>query len=306
MEQNSTSEWVAERLASVKPEWQPNADRASAKLRARMEQASPRRGWTAAAVTVGVILAVVAAVPQSRAVAQDLWYRVFFVRRFEAIRLDLSRIPLQASITSNGVTQSFATLEEAERKAGFRPMAPPPEVAGRSTGEFTVTGPIGARQMVDLPALRAALDKVGAREVQLPAEWQGATIRMNLGPMVFSGYEQGVQIVQAKPIELHVPGGFPLAKFAEAAFRCAGISEWQARAMGEKFTKSPAWLLHLPEDEVANIEEIPLRVGSGLLVEDTLEGGGSRATIMFGTAERIFAISSPSREFGIRIANSLL
>lgn len=306
MEQNSNSEWVAGRLALVKPTWQPNADRARTQLRARPEQPFGRRRWIAAAATVAFILVVLAAVPQSRAVAQDLWYRMFFVRRFEAVRLDLSRIPLKASITSNGLAQKFATLEEAERKAGFRPMVPPPDVAGRSQGEFAVTGPIGVRQVVDLPALRAALDQAGAREVQLPAEWHGVTLRMDLGPMVFSGYEGEIQIVQARPIELHVPSGFPLAKFAETAFRCAGIPEWQARAMGEKFARSPAWLLDLPDDEVGHIEEIALRVGSGLLVEDTLEGGGSRATIMFGTAERIFAISSPSGQLSIRIANSLL
>jgi hypothetical protein len=129
---------------------------------------------------------------------------------------------------------------------------------------------------------------------------------MAIGPMVIAGYKDEVQIVQAKPIELDVPADFPLAKFAEAAFRCAGMSWWQARAMGEKFAANPAWLLDIPQDEVVNIEEFQLRASAGLLVEDPIEGGGSRVTVLFGTADRIFAISSGSREDSIRIANSLL
>jgi hypothetical protein len=76
--------------------------------------------------------------------------------------------------------------------------------------------------------------------------------------------------------------------------------------MGEKFAANPAWLLDIPEDEVVHIEEVRLRAGGGLLVEDPIEGGGGRVTVLFSTADRIFAISSGSREESIRIANSLL
>jgi len=269
-----------------------------------MAETQPRRrGWAVAALTAATLV-VIAAIPQSRAIAQDLWHR-FFLRSFDAVRLDLSRVPMSVSVTTNGMQRSVATLQEAELQAGYKPILPLREIIGDPPSEISVTGPIGVRQIVQVKELQAALARAGANEIQVPAEWQGITLGMDFGSMVIAGYKDDVQIIQAKPIELHVPAGFPLAKFAEAAFRSAGASSWTAYTMGEKFAKNPAWLLDIPEDEVVNIQEISLRAGSGLLVEDPLEGGGLRVTVLFGTPDRIFAVSSGFRELSIRIANSL-
>ena len=305
MEKNPNSEWVAERIKTLKPEWRPNSDWARTRLTARMEARPTRRGWIAATAAAAAMLATIVAAPQSRAVARELWYRIL-LRGFDAVRVDLSRVPLSVSITSNGVQQTAATLEQAEQLAGFKPMLPPRGFVADSPAQTVVTSPIHVRQVVRVRELEAALAEAGANEVPVPAEWEGIALQMAVGPMVIAEYQDEVQIVQARPIELHVPADFPLAKFAEAAFRCAGMSWWEARAMGERFAANPAWLLDIPEDEVVHIEEVPLQAGRGLLVEDSTEGGGSRVTVLFSTADRIFAVSSRSREDSIRIANSLL
>jgi hypothetical protein len=305
MEKHSPSEWVAGRIQTLKPEWRPNPDWAKTRLTARLEERPSRRGWIVATAAATVMLAILVAAPQSRALARELWYRIL-LRSFDAVRVDLSRVPLSVSITSNDVQQTAATLEHAEQLAGFRPMLPPRGLLADSPAQTVVTSPISVRQVVRVRELEAGLAEAGANEVPVPAEWEGVTLQMSIGPLVIAEYNGEVQIVQAKPIELQVPADFPLEKFAEAAFRCAGMSWWQARAMGEKFAANPAWLLDIPEDEVVQIEEVPLRAGGGLLVEDPIEGGGWRVTVLFSTADRIFAVSSGSREQSIRIANSLL
>ena len=77
--------------------------------------------------------------------------------------------------------------------------------------------------------------------------------------------------------------------------------------MGEKFAANPAWLLDVPEGEAVRVEEVKLRANSsGLLVEELdNQTGVSRATILFSTADRIFAVSSDSRGRSLQIADSL-
>jgi hypothetical protein len=196
-------------------------------------------------------------------------------------------------------------VEEAEARAGFRPVFPPRELVGDAPARVMVTGPMTARQTVDVVALREALAKVGAHDVDVPEVWQGVTLRLEMAPMVIAGYADEVQVIQSKPFAFETPAGFPLAKFAEAAFRCAGVPAGPARAMAEKYAANPAWLLDVPEDEVAQVEEILMGARSGLLVEEPVETGGWRVTVLFGTAERVFAVVSNSRGRSLAIANSL-
>ncbi len=300
------SDWVAARLAAAKPEWTPNPTWARTRVEARTNERprSSNRKWAATAAAAFATFAIFILLPQGRAVAQDIWYRLFF-RGFDAVRVDLSRVPLSTSITTNGMEVKVQTEQEASLKAGY-PVHLPPRNLLLDPPELAVTGPIVVKQIVQVQDLRAALAKAGATDVQVPDEWQGRELRIGIGPMVIAGYRDDVQVIQAQPMELHVPADFPLLRFAEAAFRCTGLSWWQARAMAEKFAANPAWLLDIPQDEVVNVEEIHLRKGiPAVLVEDPAEEAKERATVLFATPDRIFAVSSSSRERSIRVANSL-
>ena len=120
METNHEDRWVANRLATIEPQWSPNLARGRELLDARM--AARRRSWTwmaTTAATAAVCIAVLA-LPATRALAQELWYR-FVLNRVDVVRLDLSKLPLQMQVTTNGVEQRVQNVDEAERKAGFRP-----------------------------------------------------------------------------------------------------------------------------------------------------------------------------------------
>ncbi len=303
METNHEDPWVANRLASIEPQWSPNLARGRELLDARLARRRHSWTWMAAAATAAVCVAVLA-FPATRAIAQELWYR-FVLNRVDVVRLDLSKLPLQMQVTTNGLEQSVQSVDKAERKTGFRPYLPSPGVL-YANPRITVTGPIAVEQTIHVRDIESALGKVGASDVQVPAEWEGVQLRTDIGPMVEEKYPDNVHILQARPIELYVPSGFALEHFAELAFRSIGVSLWEARAMAQKFAAHPAWLLDIPPDAVVNVQEVALRAGPALLIEDLDEKGVvKRATVTWSTNERMYSVSSRNRELSIRIANAL-
>jgi hypothetical protein len=268
--------------------------------------AERHRSWTwmsVAAATAAVCVAVLA-LPGTRALAQELWYR-FVLNRVDVVRLDLSKLPVHMQVTTNGLEQSVQNFDEAERTTGFRPYLPSPGVLYANPG-ITVTGPIAVEQTIHVRDIESALDKVGASDVQVPAEWEGMQLRAEIGPMVAANYPDNVHILQARPIELSAPSGFALEHFAEVAFRSIGVSLWEARAMARKFAAHPAWLLDIPPDAVVNVQEVALRAGPALLIEEFDEKGAvERATVIRSTSERMYSVSSRNRELSIKIANAL-
>jgi hypothetical protein len=303
MKINERDVWVAEKLEAVRPEWRPDVGRARALL-ARGDFARGRgHGWAWVAATAACLVAMAIAMPEGRLMAQSLWYR-FVVRSFAVVRLDLSRVPLESSISSNGAARSVNGMEEAAQLAGFQPLS----LAECGPGQSVVTGPMHVTQVVRVAALREALRKVGALDVDVPDAWEGLELHMDLGPMVITEYRGDAQVIQSRPIALHVPSGLPFERFAEAAFRSAGVAAWQASLMASKFARNPAWLLDVPEGEAVVVEEVAIGASQGLLVEDPKEDKGSRVAVMFGTygtKARIFAVSSDSRELSLRLARSI-
>jgi hypothetical protein len=304
METNHEDLWVANRLATIEPQWSPNLARGRALLDAGLEGRRHSWSWMAAAAATAAVCVAVLALPATRAIAQELWYR-FVLNRVDVVRLDLSKLPLHMQVTTNGLEQDVQNLDEAERKAGFRPYLPALGALYANPG-ITVTGPLAVEQTIHVRDIESALGKVGASDVQVPAEWEGLQLHTEIGPMVEENYPDNVHIVQARPIELSVPSGFALEHFAEVAFRSIGVSLWEARTMAQKFAAHPAWLLDIPPDAVVNVQEVALRAGPALLIEDLDEKGMvKRATVIWSTRERMYSVSSKNRELSVKIADDL-
>jgi len=299
METNHEDSWVANRLATIEPQWSPNLARGRKLLDARLEGRHHSWIWMAAAAAA-VVCVVVLALPVTRALAQELWYR-FVLNRVDAVRLDLSKLPLHMHVTTNGLETSVQNTEEAERRAGFRPYLPSHGVPDANPA-LTVTGPILVEQTIHVRDIESALGKVGASDVQVPAEWEGVQLRTEIGPIVAANYPDNVHILQAPPSELSVPSGLALEHFAEVAFRSIGVSLWESRAMAQKFAAHPAWLLDIPPDAVVKVQEVELRAGPALLMEAFDE---KRATVIWSTSERMYSVSSKDRELSMKIANAL-
>ena len=303
MENNDENRWVAERLSALDPDWQADFARGKGLLDAGRRKQTRPWSWMAAAAVAGVCIAAVA-LPQTRALAQQLWSRII-LNRVDVVRVDFSDLPLHPQVTAGGPPQAVQDLEDAERKAGFRPYLPARGVLP-SNPSMVVIGAMEVEQTIHVAEVQAALNNVGATDVQVPPEWEGVQLRARIGPIVNLGYADDVGILEAKPIELSIPGGFPLQRFAEVAFRSVGISGLEARALAQKFVANPAWLLDIPSDEVANVEQVSLRAGPALLVEEFNDDGtAGRVTVLRSTSERIYCVLANDRQPALRIADAL-
>lgn len=303
METNHEDRWVADRLAVLEPQWRPDFAHGRELLDAGLTKRIHSWSWMAAAAATAMCIAALA-LPQTRAFAQQLWYRLV-LNRIDVVRVDLSKLPLHIQVTTNGLQQAVQDLDDAERKAGFRPYLPPAGVLPANPA-ITTIGPIAIEQTIHVRAIETALHNMGASDVQVPPEWEGMHLRTEIGSMVAANYPDDIQILQARPIELSVPSGFPLERFAEVAFRSIGVSVWEARALAQKFVANPAWLLDIPAEEVVNIQEVSLRTGPALLIENFDDKRNvERVTVIRSTSERIYSVSAKSRELGLRIAGAL-
>lgn len=304
MEARNSSEWVAERLAHVKPAWEPETARARRLVEERSAPRPRRQGWRLAAASMAALALAVIAIPQSRAIAQEVWFSLF-LDRIEVVRVDLSDLPFRTSVTGSGL-RVVPGVREAEAQAGFRPQLPS-AAAWPGTPSLAVVGAMTLEQTVRTNELKAALGRAGASDVVVPDQWDGLTIRASIGPMVTANYPGEIQILQAKPAQLFLPAGLALERFAETALRSVGLSWWESRAVARRFAAQPSLLLGIPANEAAKIEEVRLRWGSGMLVEESNEdrGGIERVTLLFGIKERVFAVMSPSREECLRVADQL-
>ncbi len=302
METNHEDTWVKERLAALEPQWNPDLAHGRHLLHAGL--AKPARAWPLMAAAATTLCLAALAFPQTRAFAQELWQRLV-LHRIDVVRLDLSDLPVHAKLTMSGMQQPLTGLDDAERKAGFRPWLPQPGVLPPNPS-LSMTPLMLAEQTIHVAEMAAALRKVGTNDVQVPPEWEGVQLRAAIGPLVAADYGDDVRILQAKPIELSIPAGFPLERFAEVAFRSLGVSVWEARALARKFAANPAWLLDIPPDEPVNLQEVSLRTGPALLIEDFDDHGKlEKVTIIRSTSERILAVMAPGRRLALEIANRI-
>jgi hypothetical protein len=301
MEMQNEDRWVADRIATLAPAWRPDRQAAGRVLESRLTVRRPKRLWIAAAAAACL---VVATLPATRAGAQELWMRLT-VSRIDVVRLDLSNSPLRSEISSNGMTRNVSGLDEAERLAGFRPYLPTQDVLGSEPG-LSVIGQLEVTQTAHVRDIEAALAKAGAGEVPVPPEWEGVTLRARLGPMVAAHYSEDLEVLQARPVEMLLPPGFPLEHFAEVVFRSLGMARAEAIAMARRLARDPAWLFDIPADEVANVQELNLRNGTALVIEEFEDRGAlQRVTVIRSTQERTYSVSTNRRDVAIRVAESL-
>jgi hypothetical protein len=300
MDTHPEREWIAARLDALTPAWAPDLGRARARLEARAP--APRRTWRYGLATAAAALLIAATAPSGRAMAQDLWYR-WFVTRVAVVRLDASKIPLDSNVRI-GPYRAVPSVAEASAAAGFTAVLPPRAIAGGDPA-LTVVGPTEINQRIRTADVAAALRREGVTDVEVPASWNGVTLRGVIGPLVIAEYPGDVTIIQTTPIRLEMPAGFPLQAFAETAFRAAGLPWLEARQLARDFAAQPAWLLDIPAGSTVSVEAVTLRSGPGLLILDPSDTDREYAKVVISRSDRLYGVTSPSRERSLRIADAL-
>jgi hypothetical protein len=304
MEQHRNDLWAAERLASTKPNWSPNLTRGRALLSAKLHARNHLRGRFAVPAAVTALCLMVLAIPATRTFAEDLWYR-FVLDRVNVVQLDLSKSPLNTHVTTNGLERSVRNLKEAQALAGFPLQLPSPEVLP-GVPSITVTGPISVEQTIRVSDMESALACVGASNVQVPDEWDGVQLHTEIGPVVTASYPGNIEIQEELPMQMAIPSGFPLQRFAEVFFESMGVPRWKADLMALQFADHPAWLLDIPPNAEVTLHELKFSDSPAFLMEELDPSGAlKRATVILCTGERIYSVSSPSATLSTQIAEAL-
>jgi hypothetical protein len=297
-------EWVNQRMrvSALEAEW---ADPAAAWT--RFDQRLARRSnhawrW---AIASGVLCAAVFVLPATRAIAQRLWDQVV-----------LGRIQvLVADYESSGAAVNFASfemqirteprpvasLDEATRAAGF--AARLPAIIFADAPRYSVTDEGFASLKLRTPAIRYLLAQVGGSASDVPDNWNGATLDVRLGPIVFADYD-GTLLLQSRPFRLITPAGFDLALFYRIAFRSMGISEQDAGALSRDMGVSPALLMFMPKEDRDLLREFNTPRGTGMMIAEVY--GKGTITALWSGSDRLYALHGKiDEELVTRVANAL-
>ena len=311
----STGQWVEERMGELRPaeDWQPDVTRGLVQLRERQRVGGPagrRLRWALTAAATAACLSVVVMPGTLVGFAQLIWHNLFLAR-VEVVRVNLDDLDdlvpslRGESVGGPGSMTGVNSLDEFERKAGYRPLLPRAEVM-KGAPSFTLVSPIRERVTVRVNELRGALARVGASGVAVPQEWDGATLEVATGALVFAQYSD-VQVMQCERIALLTPPGFQTAAFVETVFRILGVGATEARHMGQRFAANPAWFLGVPREDAANVQEVQVRGVPAMLIEDfTADGQPGSTAVVWNTPDRTLAVvGKVSRERAVEVAEAV-
>src|SRR3989442_15994397 len=227
------------------------------------------------------------------------------LRRFEILRVDpagMNRLPPSLrAIFADPVpdAEPVARLTEAEMRAGFTPRLP----QSATPLQLGVTDPLHADARIELEALNQALRDGTVTDVTVPQDWEAVTIAIERGRGVLADYGDFL-IVQAPPLTLNTPSGFPLDQFVEVLFRVVGINGPDARTLREKFAANPAVFFPIPIRYEMDIHEVRLNSGSGLLLQNASKIGD--LALLWNTADHVYFLTGRLTETQvIELANSI-
>ena len=207
-----TSSWVTTRLVALEPVVVPPPDASLRRLRQSLAMEEKPSGLgrfaivkrlqsafglqryriSAAALALVLALSMALAYPPVWSAAES-FLTVFRVQKFEAVSVDPARLPDVPAPTDIGdltftrepKIRTDVTLDEARKLVDFGLRIPAQiPTALRPVPSLAVSGECEATFTVDLEKLNAYLTSIGATNVNLPAELDGATMRAKIPPLV--------------------------------------------------------------------------------------------------------------------------
>jgi hypothetical protein len=304
----NTSEWVHDCLARLDsaPHWHPDPELGMVRFRSYERMAKRELRLRRAAAVIVLVASVLAlAVPATRGLGRQLLDR-FYMRRPEAVRSTMPRsepsVFIMEYTSPTSVGRFVASVEEAQREAGFDPRLPPRLVEQVASGLAVVKvhGAIDTRIKIHVPDLTVALQKRGIERVDVPRNWHGAEIAHHTGPgiwIVFLGGSLG----QSPRPSLVTPPNFPLIDFTEIALEAAGLTPSEAHRARNLFADSGGAFSVVPSDAKSDFRDVSLKSGQGLLFEnDTDQDERQKCSFCPGPHERVLTWAAADRVFQLR------
>ena len=255
---------------------------------------------------------------------------LFRVKRFAAVPVDTQRL---ARLAEGGL--DLKTLVAEQVQVVVPPEKPEPfaspEAAGVAAGievrqpawlprqaelaETQVARPGSFRAQLDTAKLEALALAVGAEDIEIPAFWNGATIDVEVPPVVALRYEPPAPagdlatavrnhfvLFQSRTPEVVLPDGIDLAVLGRLGLRLAGMSAEEAATFARAIDWRSTLLVPVPV-QGQRYREVEVGGQPGLLVsflrETTTRPDGTtrreawRSVLFWSDGERCFALQGP-------------
>jgi hypothetical protein len=177
---------------------------------------------------------------------------------------------------------------------GFTPRLPDGSLDAAAAGQprLQVSGAISMEMQVNVNELEAAARYARKFDVHFPSAWDGARIAVHSSPIVTADY-MSFQLIQALPLAITTPPDFDLGAFTERVLRLAGLEASAARSFSTQMAAAPFAMVAISLDEDVTMRKVRLKAGEGTIVHDLTEDGDlQRTTLVWSTADRLYAISS--------------
>ena len=274
-----------------------------------------------AIATVGASVIALFAFPSVRASAQAV-LDLFRVRNFAAVEFDPDRLerlrteggdnPMlafgaQEVLQDPGPPREVPTPEAASAVAGIAVRVPHDLPDGFTLRRVQVQGPGAARLTADVAKLRALLETLEIRDLEIPQSIDGRTLTVRKPPIVMQEYgsaNRKAVLFQARNPEVELPAGIDLAQLAEIGMRVLGVDRTQAHRLAQSVDWHTTLLVPVPAN-ASSFRSVEIHGNPGLIVTST--GGktirGSRqregTVVMWSEGDRVFAVVGDLRDLAM-------
>jgi hypothetical protein len=270
-----------------------------------------------------------------RAAARE-FLDLFRVKRFAAVPVDPQRLERLAkggldfkSLVADQVQVVVAPEEPVEVaspetgavEAGIVAQLPTVLPRRAEMAETKLVRPGRFRVQVDTAKLEALALAAGADEIEIPAWWNGASVDVEMPPVLATRYARTVDtgdgrppredsflLFQAATPQVELPEGFDLAILGRLGLRVAGMSADEALSFSRAIDWRATFLVPVPI-QGGTFREVGVSGQRGLLVTvqpppRTAPDGPTRrahSVLLWSTADKVFALQGPATHDGVEI-----
>jgi len=265
-----------------------------------------------------IAVAVVAALfmfPSVRVSAQAM-LDMFRVRNFAAVEFDPERSSKLRDLKEDnpvllfgrpeviqepGEARTVATPEAAGAIAGIDVRTPSELPRGLTLQKVWVEDAGAVRFTADAAKLRALLETLEIRDLEVPQAIDGQVVSVRKPQVVYQEFtndKRHAVLIQARSPEVSLPPGADLPLLAEIGMRILGVEPTQARRISRSVDWHTTLLVPVPQN-ASEFRGVEIHGNPGLFVtssKGTGAGGGENrqregAIVMWTEGERVFAVA---------------
>lgn len=263
--------------------------------------------WSPAFIAASVLVAaaLLFTFPPAQALAQD-FLNLFRVKKFAAIAIDPARMnQLEKSnldfekmfgenvqvLKEPGKPTQVDSVKQAGERARFQ-VAVPAAMPKKAKLKAFVQGAGAVVITTDTAKMQSVLDTLGIDDVKIPAQLDGAKIKLNKPAAVVLEYIHPdgtvVGLMQSPSPEVDLPPGVDLAQLGEIGLRVLGLNKQEAHDFAQKVDWHSTFLIPIPAN-AAEVRQVNVNGAEGLMINVSSTGKNRHSPYAKGDAVVLWA-----------------